>query len=85
MNGIGKLDLGSLADAALMAIVFAVLSALVGLVQGDHFDVFSADWFGIGKNMINVGFATGILSLGQSLLSTNSGSVLGVTPANSVN
>lgn len=84
MNGIGKLDLGSAADAVLMAGVFAIATALVSLVQGGHFDVFSADWITIGKNMVNVGFAAAVLSLGQSFLSTTNGSVLNVTPSNSV-
>lgn len=82
VNGLFTLDIGSLADALLMAVVFAVLTALVGLVNGGNFNVFSADWISIGENMVNVGFAAAVLSLGQSLLSTNSGSLLGVTPPN---
>ncbi len=82
VNGILTLDMGSVADAVLMAFVFAVLTALVSLVHGGNFDVFSADWLSIGKSMVNVGFAAAVLSLGQSLLSGNNGSLLGITPPN---
>jgi hypothetical protein len=30
--------------------------------------------------MVNVGFVAGVTSLGQSFISTNKGSVLGITP-----
>jgi hypothetical protein len=47
----------------------------------DNFDLFTADWGAIGRSMTNIGFVAGVLlSIGQSLISTNTGSVLGVTP-----
>lgn len=79
-NGIFKLDLGSLADAVLTAIVVAVITALVSVVSTPGFDVFAANWVAIAHNMVNLGFIAGILVLGKDFLSTNSGSLLGVGP-----
>lgn len=79
-NGIFKVDLKNVLDAALTAIVFAVLSGAVALVTKTGFDVFSANWVEIGKNMVNLGVIAGVVSLGRDLLTTNSGSVLNVTP-----
>lgn len=74
------LDFGSIADALVTAVVFAVVAAFVTLVSKGNFDLFTADWGAIGVSMANIGFVAGVLSIGQSLLSTNTGSVLGVTP-----
>jgi predicted subunit of tRNA(5-methylaminomethyl-2-thiouridylate) methyltransferase len=80
-NGIFTLDWGSVADAAVTAVVLAVLGGLVTLVATAHgFNVFTADWKMIGENMVNVGFAAAVVSLSQNVMSTNKGSVLGVTP-----
>lgn len=79
-NGIFKLDWGSIADATLMATVAAIAVAAVSLVTTTGFDVFAANWVVIGKNMVNLAFITGVVSLGQSFLSTKKGSVLGITP-----
>jgi len=79
-SGIFTLDWGSIADAAVMAAVVAVIGGLVSLVSTAGFDVFVADWVLIGKNMVNLAFVAGVLSLGQAFLSTSSGSVLGITP-----
>lgn len=80
-NGLFTLDWGSVADAVVTAVIFAVLSALVQLVATNGFDIFTANWVAIGHTMANVAFITGIVSLGQDLLSTNTGSVLALTPA----
>jgi len=81
-NGLFKLDWGSIADAVVMAMVFAVITALYGLVtQTGGFNVFTADWLQIGQNMTNAAFAAGVISLAKDLISTNSGSVLNITPA----
>jgi hypothetical protein len=79
-NGILKLDWGSVADAVLMAILVATGTALVALVQGGHFDVLSADWASIGRNMLNLGFAAAVLTLFKDFVSTSRGSLLNVTP-----
>lgn len=79
-NGIFKLDLGSIADAVLTAVIVAILTALVGVVSSTGFNVFTADWASIGSNMVNLGFIAAVISIGQDLLSTNAGSLLNVTP-----
>ena len=79
-SGIFTLDWGSIADAVVMAAVAAVITGLVSLVSTSGFDVFTADWIFIGRNMVNLAFVAGVLSLGQSFLSTKTGSVLGITP-----
>lgn len=81
-NGIFTLDWGSIADAIVMAVVLALVAALYGVVTTAGFDVFGADWVAIGKNMVNVGFIAAVVSLAQNFLSTNQGSVLGLTPPN---
>lgn len=80
-NGIFKLDLASVADAVMTAVVLAVIAAFYGVVTTQGFDVFAADWGSIGKSMVNISFVTAAISLAKDLLSTNSGSVLGLTPA----
>ncbi len=80
MNGIFKLDLKSVADAAITAAIGAVLVGLVSLVSTSGFSIFTADWGMIYHNMANGAFIAAVVSLGQSLLSTNQGSVLGLTP-----
>lgn len=86
-NGLFKLDLGSVADAVLLAVVLAVVGAFYGVVAtngGQSFDVFSADWGSIGKMMVNIAFSTSVITIAKDLLSTNNGSVLNITPANPV-
>lgn len=79
-SGIFTLDWGSIADAVVTAIVSAVIVGLVSLVGTVGFNLFTANWIMIGQNMANLGFIAGVVSLGQSFLSTNKGSVLGLTP-----
>lgn len=81
-NGIFKLDWASVGDAVLTAAVTAVLIGLVSIVSTSGFSVFTTDWVMVGKNMVDWFTVAGIISLGHSLLSTNSGSLLGVGPAN---
>lgn len=82
LNGILTLNGTSVLDAVLWAVIAAVLTGLVSLVGTAGFDVFSANWVMIGHNMVNLAFTAGVLSLGQDLLSTNSGSFLGITKPN---
>lgn len=83
-NGIFKLDWASIGDAVLTAVVTAVIVALVQLVSTSGFDLFTANWVMIGHNMANIAFIAGVVSLGKDFLSTNSGSLLGVGPKNTV-
>lgn len=77
-NGIFKLDWASVADALITAVVAAILTAFVAIVTTQGFNVFSADWLAIGKDMVNLGFIAGIVSIGQAFLSTNDGKILGL-------
>lgn len=81
-NGIFKLDWGSIADAVVMAIAFAVLGAAVSIVSAPNFDVLSLNWPQVSDNMLNLAVIAGVVTLGKELLSTNDGSVLGITPTN---
>lgn len=81
-NGIFKLDWGSIGDTVLMAVVFAVLALAVSLVTAPNFNVLLLNWAQVGSNMLNASVVAAVVTLGKELLSTNSGSVLGVTPSN---
>lgn len=79
-NGLFKVDWGTFADAIVTAVAFAVVAALYQIVTTTGFSVFSADWGTIGRSMVNIGFVTAVVSIGQDFLSTKSGSVLNITP-----
>jgi len=79
-NGLFKLDWGSIADAVLMSVVVAVGTAAVSIVSAPNFDVLSLDWEQVGHNMLNLAIIASVLTLGKDLLSTNNGSLLGITP-----
>ncbi len=81
-NGIFSLNWASVADAVLTAAVFSVIAAAVTLVTTSGFDIFTADWGMIGRNMANLAVISGVVSLGKDFLSTNTGSFLNITPAN---
>ena len=81
-NGIFKLDWGSIGDTVLMAVVFAVLAGAVSLVTAPNVNVLALNYAQVGSNMLNAGVIAAIVTLGKEILSTNSGSVLGVTPSN---
>lgn len=82
MKGILTIDWGTIADTVLMAVIVAVLGGLVTLVSTGNFDLFTADWVTIGRNMTNLAFITAVVTFGKDLLSTNNGSLLGITPPN---
>lgn len=82
MQGILKIDWGTIADAVVMAVVVAVLAAGVALVSQPGFDVLAVDWASVGHTMLNLAVVTGVITLGKDILSTNSGSLLGITPDN---
>lgn len=79
-NGIFKLDLASIGESVLSAVIFAVVAAAVTVVSTHGFDVFATDWTLVGHNMVNLGLIAGVITLGNDILSTNSGSLLGVGP-----
>lgn len=79
-NGIFTLDWASVADAVLTAVVTAVFIALYGIVTAPGFDVVAVDWTVLGHQMLNIAIVAGFISLGKDFLSTNNGSLLGMTP-----
>lgn len=82
-NGIFKTNWGTVADSVFTAVVAAVLTAFGSIVVGGNFDVFTANWIAIGHSMVNIGFIAGVTVLLKDLLSTNSGSLLGIGPSTS--
>lgn len=77
-NGIFKLGWSDLLDSIVTAVFVAVITAIGGVVLSAGFDVFSADWVGIGRNVVNIGFVAFIGQLVNNLVSDNSGKVFGV-------
>lgn len=78
-NGLFVTNWKVVGQSVISAVVFAVLAAAVTLV-GNGFDLWSADWVTVFHNMVNIGFTAGIVTLGNDLLSTKEGSLLGVGP-----
>lgn len=79
-NGIFTLDWWSVVDAVLTTTVVAIIVAFGQIVMAVGFDVFTADWSNILRSMVNVGFIAGVSSLIRDFFSTDTGSVLGITP-----
>lgn len=77
-NGIFQISWSSLGDAALMAILTAIAVGAFNIVTTTGFDVFSANWTIIGKNMVNLAVIAGVVSFAQDFLSTKSGSILNI-------
>lgn len=81
-NGIFKTDWAGISEAVLTAIVAAVLVYIIGVITAQGFSLFTASWGQIGQTSLNLGFIAGVATLGKDLLSTNSGSLLGIGPSN---
>jgi hypothetical protein len=82
MNGILKTDWTTIGDAILTGVVAAVLVALVGIITTPGFDVLATNWLTVGHQMLNLGLVSAATILGKDLLSTNSGSLLGIGATN---
>jgi hypothetical protein len=80
-NGILKTNWAAVGDSVLTGVVAAVLTAFGSIVMSGNFDVFTANWVLIGHSMTNVGFIAAVTILVKDLLSTNSGSLLGIGPS----
>lgn len=79
-NGIFTLNWAAVGDAVLTAVVAAVVIGLVSVVSTSGFNLFTTNWVMVGQSMANLGAIAGVLTLGKSFLSTNTGSVLNVGP-----
>ena len=82
MNGIFTIKWSQVGDAVLTGIAGAVLTALYGVVTTTGFNVVTAPWATIGTNMLNIGIIAAVTVLANNLLSTSSGSLLGIGPTN---
>lgn len=80
-NGIFTTSWAVVGSSVLTAVAAAVLTAAVLLVTTTGFDVFTANWAAIVHSMVNIGVIAGVVTLGNDILSTNQGSLLGVGPA----
>ena len=69
----GRDILTALANSAAIAIIVA----LYGLVTTAGFDIFSADWTTIGKQVVNAVFIAFIASVGGALGLDKQGKILG--------
>ncbi len=65
--------LTALANAAFAAVIIT----LYGAVTASGFDLFSTDWFAIGKTAINAVFIVFVSSLGAALGIDKKGKILG--------
>ena len=83
-NGIFKLDLGTAADAIVVTIGTAIVSAvfifLYGIVTTPGFDVLAINFATVGHQVLNISIVAAFVVVGKDFLSTNRGSVLNVTP-----
>lgn len=71
------LNSGDILRGLAVAILTGAWLSIAGLfVQG--FDVFSADWVGIGKIAVNGGFFALVGYISKNLLTANNGKLLGV-------
>ena len=67
-----KVNIHDLSQSALNAAIAAIFVGLAG-IMGNSFDVFTADWVGIGKSVLNWGFAGFFSTFVNSLLTDSEG------------
>ena len=67
-------------QAAINAVIAAVVIGLYSLVTKEGFNLFNTDWVSLGQSVINWAFAAFVGSLGKDLLTTKKGNVLGMIP-----
>lgn len=79
-NGLFKLTSNDIVKGAATAVIAAVLTILASITSSPDFSIFAANWGVIGSQVINVSITAFLAYLGKNFLSTNEGSVLGVTP-----
>jgi len=67
-------------QAAINAVIAAVVIGLYSLVTKEGFDLFHTDWVALGQSVVNWAFAAFVGSLGKDLLTTKKGNILGMIP-----
>lgn len=71
------LKLGDIFRGLVVAILTGAFIAILGIIGAEDFDVFVADWYAIGKTMVNGGFAAFVGYLVKNLITDNSGRIMG--------
>jgi len=77
-SAFGKLNLGDIGRGLVTAIFAGLISVLYGVTAQAGFDLFSADWAVIGKQVLNISLTTFLAYMSKNLLTDSSGRVLGV-------
>lgn len=79
-NGIFTLGWIDLAKGVAMVVITAIVVALYSIVISNGFDFGTVNWALTLHNMLNIGLISGVSYLFKNLISTNKGSVAGLTP-----
>lgn len=75
MSQLFDLTKGDFVRSAVTTVFAAVIVALAGIVTQPNFDLFSADWAGILKSVLNVTVATFVADIGRRFMSDESGKI----------
>ena len=76
MSNLFKINTRDFLRGLVSAVFVGVVVALAGVVQ-NGFDIFTANWIEIFKNMVNGGFMAFVCYLGTQFLSDHNNNVLG--------
>lgn len=71
------LNPGDIVRGIAVAVLTGAFLAVVSIVGAHDFDVFTADWLGIGKTMVNGGFAAFVGYLLKNFFTGSNGKILG--------
>jgi len=71
------LNPGDIIRGIAVAILTGAFLAVVSIVGSHDFDVFTADWVGIGKTMVNGGFAAFVGYILKNFITAHNGKILG--------
>lgn len=83
-NGLFTFDMNSWIKGIALAIITSIIVLLARVVLVDHFDVFTVDWVSVGKDALNTSIVAFVAYIVKNFISTDRGSVLGITPNDKV-
>lgn len=69
---------GDITRGVVTAIIASIFVVMYGVVMQAGFDVFTADWAEIGRNVVNAAVASFFGYLGKNFITDSSGHVAGV-------
>lgn len=78
MSEMFKLKINDLMKGAITAAITAVVAMVYVIFQTPDFNLFSADWMSIGKEVFNAAFLAFVGYLGKNLITDSEGKVGGV-------